>query len=518
MRKSKICTIFILSAAFLLALALSACSQTNSTGSVILSAKVPQASFSTKFSTTTSETSDSYTLEVSLSGDYEESQSQSISSDDNSKTFEFQEIPVGSKLKISAKLFGESETLYSGESDTFSVIAGENLVKISMKKAQSESDKTDTDSTDTTDDETDTDSTDTTDETDDETGETIWIAVWNRAENEMKNDSDSETTGLTGGLQMFSSITSGTQIDSGTVTRNRVDAFAFSESGDLYTLEYNSLSYLLCYYPKSDSGFTFDDCKTLDNLTDLMSGLNAGDKTVLDLKCYDGYLYLLWNSQNYNSPSTTIALLPLSAFNDGATAFEKELTAESINATYFYIADGYIYIGNDNYVCKFDLNSTTFTFDSTSDTCDVRPAQFDLSIYPNVQAIKVIDGYIYGLYAYKEMDFTTKGGIFKIDVSTMALQKWTDGNLLLGWNYTSDATESGSEEYLFHPTRFIATSPKKIVISDDGVRYPVDDNDNDSQNQNRVVTVDLETEAMSVTSVNVMFDYQKTSCGCTLAE
>ncbi|MBR1714790.1 MAG: hypothetical protein IJ717_07610 [Treponema sp.] len=111
------------------------CSQTNQTGTATLSTTIPTASFAQ----TGTETGESaYTLEVSISGEYKETQRANVSETEDSKTFEFQEIPVGAEIKLSAKLLSGDKTIYSGESELFTVKAGENMIKLSMKKAQSE--------------------------------------------------------------------------------------------------------------------------------------------------------------------------------------------------------------------------------------------------------------------------------------------------------------------------------------------------------------------------------------------
>lgn len=99
----------------------------------------------------------------------------------------------------------------------------------------------------------------------------------------------------------------------------------------------------------------------------------------------------------------------------------------------------------------------------------------------------------------------------------MSLQSWSNGNKLFGWNDSETATPHGSNDYFFYPTRFIATSPKKLVIADDGYRESTGSDDTDPKNENRVVIIDLETESMSATNVGVMFDNQNTGCGVTQA-
>ncbi len=483
MTKIKTHAIFTLALTSLLLFVFAACSQTDSTGSVILSATVPRASFDVDSDAALTTDEKTFTLEVSLTGGYKETQSQTVSLEDNSKTFEFQEVPADTLLKVTAKLLQGTETLYTGESERFIVKPGENLVKISMKKGDGE--------------------------------ETIWVVLWNRAEKEL----GSSTENLVGGMSAFTlaSLSAETALDTTALSQSRVDSFCFDENGNLYTLEYASPNYALYKYPKTASGFDSENVGYISTLNSLMTGINAGDKTVSEIKCSGDYLYLMWNSNNYSSPSTTIATLPLSAFDDETSATLTDFSVSAINANFFDIADGYLYLGNRKYICKFDLNSDSFTFDANT-ACDIQPTNLGIAdtYYTEVNAIKVIDGYIFGLYSYKEMDKTTKGGVFKIDISTMSLQNWSNGNKLFGWNYTEIPTPNASEKYFFNPTKFIATVPKKLVISDDGLRYPVD-NDTDPQNQNRVVTIDLETESMSATNVGVMFDYQKTGCGCTLA-
>ena len=76
MTKIKTHAIFTLALTSLLLFVFAACSQTDSTGSVILSATVPRASFDVDSDAALTTDEKTFSLEVSLTGGYKETQSQ----------------------------------------------------------------------------------------------------------------------------------------------------------------------------------------------------------------------------------------------------------------------------------------------------------------------------------------------------------------------------------------------------------------------------------------------------------
>ena len=491
--KTKRIHFFASSIALLLtAFAFFSCSQTNQTGTATLSTTIPTASF-TKTVTETGESA--YTLEVSISGEYSETQSQEVSETENSKTFEFQEIPVGAEIKLSAKLLSGDETIYSGESGLFTVKAGENLIKLSMKKAQSEE----------------------TEETE-KTDETVWIVLWNRSTNE----ENTATAYSAKGMSAFKedSISSAEITADNSLTTYTIDSFAFSDDGDLYTLEHyknvNSATvYEIGQYKKTSTGYEKGVSK---DLSALMESIEASGYTPLEITCHGDYIYVMCNSSSYTGSitvyTTKIGVINLSNF-ENAVSFDTIATISSINATNIAVTDNALFLTTSNEVYSFDDYTAGANYDKTSDSFDPITSFTDYG--KSITGLHAQDGYLYGLLSYSVMGQTTKGGVFKIDTSTKELSKWASGSSLLGWNDTESDTPHGSGDYFFNPTNFIATSPKKLVISDDGCRKSSGDDDTDPNNENRVVTIDLETEAMTATDVNVMFDNEKTNCGCTQA-
>ncbi len=456
------------------------CSQTNQTGTATLSTTIPTASFA---QTVTETGENAYTLEVSISGEYKETQRANVSETENSKTFEFQEIPVGAEIKLSAKLLSGDETIYSGESSRFSVKAGENRIKLSMKKAQ----------------------------------ETVWVVLWNRSTTE-ENDSGSDTTNLTKGMSSFTedSLSSAEITADNSLTTNTIDSFAFSDDGDLYTLEHcasaGATVYKIGQYTKTSAGYEKGVSK---DLSALMESANTSNYTSLDITCHGDYVYVMWTfySSELGYNMTKIGGIKLSNL-EAAESFDTEATIEDFQAGHIAVTDDALFATKYCGVYSFDItNGMNDNWSGSS--CE--PIDSFTGDGKSITDLHAQDGYIYGLLSYSVMGQTTKGGVFKIDTSTKELSKWASGSSLLGWNDTASDTPHGSSDYFFNPTNFIATSPKKLVISDDGCRKSSGDDDTDPNNENRVVTIDLETEAMTATDVNVMFDYQKTNCGCTQA-
>lgn len=484
--KTKRNNLFASSIALLLtAFVFFSCSQTNQTGTATLSTTIPTASF-TKTVTETGE--NAYTLEVSISGEYKETQRANVSETENSKTFEFQEIPVGAEIKLSAKLLSGDETIYSGESSRFSVKAGENRVKLSMKKAQ----------------------------------ETVWAVLWNRSTTEKKDNDTPENTYSAKGMSVFKEgyISSAEITADNRLTTNTIDSFAFSDDGDLYTLEHyknvNSATvYEIGQYKKTSTGYEKGVSK---DLSALMESIEASKYTPLEITCHGDYIYVMCNSSSYTGSitvyTTKIGVINLSNF-ENAVSFDTIATISSINATNIAVTDNALFLTTSNEVYSFDDYTAGANYDKTSDSFDPITSFTDYG--KSITGLHAQDGYLYGLLSYSVMGQTTKGGVFKIDTSTKELSKWASGSSLLGWNDTESDTPHGSGDYFFNPTNFIATSPKKLVISDDGCRKSSGDDDTDPNNENRVVTIDLETEAMTATDVNVMFDNEKTNCGCTQA-
>lgn len=458
------------------------CSQTNQTGTATLSTTIPTASFAQ----TVTETGESaYTLEVSISGEYNETQRANVSETENSKTFEFQEIPVGAEIKLSAKLLSGDETIYSGESSRFSVKAGENRVKLSMKKAQ----------------------------------ETVWIVLWNRSTTEKKDNDTTENTYSAKGMSVFKEgyISSAKITEDNSLTTYTIDSFAFSDDGDLYTLEHykdvNSATvYEIGQYKKTSAGYEKGVSK---DLSTLMKSVNT--YITLEITCHGDYIYLMWtfynNTGGSGSYTTKIGGIKLSNL-EAAESFDTEATIEDFSATHIAVTDDTLFATTSNEVYSFD-NTEGMNNDWSGSSCE--PIDSFTGDGKSIADLHAQDGYIYGLLSYSEMNKTTKGGVFKIDTSTKELSNWASGSTLLGWNDTASDTPHGSNDYFFYPTNFIATSPKKLVISDDGCRESSGDGDTDPNNENRVVTIDLETEAMTATDVNVMFDNEKTGCGCIKA-
>ena len=452
------------------------CSQTNQAGTATLSTTIPTASFAQ----TGTETGESaYTLEVSISGEYKETQRANVSETENSKTFEFQEIPVGAEIKLSAKLLSGDETIYSGESSRFSVKAGENRVKLSMKKAQ----------------------------------ETVWVVLWNRSTNE----ENTATAYSAKGMSAFKedSISSAEITETNSLTTYTIDSFAFSDDGDLYTLEHyknvNSATvYEIGQYKKTSTGYEEGVSK---DLSALMESANTSNYTSLDITCHGDYVYVMWTfySSELRYNMTKIGGIKLSNL-EAAESFDTEATIEDFQAGHIAVTDDALFATKYCGVYSFDI--TNGMNDNWSGSSCEPIESFEKG---SITDLHVQDGYLYGLLSYSEMNKTTKGGVFKIDTSTKELSKWASGSSLLGWNDTESDTPHGSSDYFFYPTKFIATSPKKLVISDDGCRESSSDGDTDPNNENRVVTIDLETEAMTATDVNVMFDNEKTGCGCTKA-
>nr|MBP3281454.1 hypothetical protein [Treponema sp.] len=484
--KTKRIHFFASSIALLLtAFAFFSCSQTNQTGTATLSTTISTASFA---QTVTETGENAYTLEVSISGEYKETQRANVSETENSKTFEFQEIPVGAEIKLSAKLLSGDETIYSGETSIFSVKAGENRVKLSMKKAQ----------------------------------ETVWIVLWNRSTTEKKDNDTTENTYSAKGMSAFKedSISSAEITETNSLTTYTIDSFAFSDDGDLYTLEHyknvNSATvYEIGQYKKTSTGYEEGVSK---DLSALMESIEANGYTPLEITCHGDYIYVMCNSSSYTGSitvyTTKIGVINLSNF-ENAESFDTIATISSINATNIAVTDNALFLTTSNEVYSFDDYTAGANYNKTRDSFDPIASFTDYG--KSIADLHAQDGYLYGLLSYSEMNKTTKGGVFKIDTSKKTLCNWSNGSSLLGWNDTASDTPHGSCDYFFNPTNFIATSPKKLVISDDGCRESSDDDDTAPNNENRVVTIDLETEAMTATDVNVMFDNEKIGCGCTQA-
>ncbi|WP_191017419.1 hypothetical protein [Treponema zioleckii] len=462
-----------------------ACSQTDSTGSVILSATVPRASFDVDSDAALTTDEKTFTLEVSLTGGYKETQSQTVSLEDNSKTFEFQEVPADTLLKVTAKLLQGKETLYTGESERFIVKPGENLVKISMKKGDGE--------------------------------ETIWVVLWNRAEKEQIKTSGSNS--FTTGMNIFNlnAISDESKItESERLSTNISDSICFSDNGDLYILEHyiteNSKVYNIAQYTKTSAGYKEGNYL---NLTPLMEKANATSYTPSEISIYGDYIYVMWTIPNNEIYTTKIEGINLSNFAD-TESFETIKTINNFKATHIAITDGLLFATNGTQIYQFE-----FTAGQNQDLQVSNATQIQTDELPkasaSITALNIVNGNLYGLAAWTQMDKTSKGYVFKIDISTMSLQSWSNGNKLFGWNDSETATPHGSNDYFFYPTRFIATSPKKLVIADDGYRESTGSDDTDPKNENRVVIIDLETESMSATNVGVMFDNQNTGCGVTQA-
>lgn len=505
--KTKRNKLFAQSIALLLtAFAFFSCSQTNQTGTATLSTTIPTASFA-KTATETGESA--YTLEVSISGEYSETQSQEVSETENSKTFEFQEIPVGAEIKLSAKLLSGDETICSGESGLFTVKAGENMIKLLMKKAQSEENEK-TDETETTDD-------------------TVWIVLWNRSTTEKKDANTTEKTYSATGMSAFKedSLSSAEITADNSLTTNTIDSFAFSDNGDLYTLEHYQDTatgevYNIAQYKKTLEGY---EPGVFKNLTELLAIADTSGNSPVEITCHGDYVYVMWKFYSYTSGSDTgcnmtkIGGIKLSNLGT-AESFDTEATIEGLYADHIAVTDDALFATKDYSVYSFEITTKGMN-DYWSGSSFEPIAIFNEYGYDYELSITDLHsqgGYLYGLLSYSVMNKTTKGGVFKIDTGTKELCDWSNGSRLLGWNTTGSDTQHGSNDYFFNPTNFIATSPKKLVISDDGCREPSSNSDTDPNNENRVVTIDLETEAMTATYVNVMFDNEKTSCGCIKAE
>ena len=505
--KTKRNKLFAPSIALLLtAFAFFSCSQTNQTGTATLSTTIPTASFA-KTATETGESA--YTLEVSISGEYSETQSQEVSETENSKTFEFQEIPVGAEIKLSAKLLSGDETICSGESEPFTVKAGENMIKLSMKKAQSEENEK-TDETETTDD-------------------TVWIVLWNRSTTEKKDANTTENTYSATGMRAYKedSLSSVNITMDNSLTKNTIDSSAFSDNGYLYTLEHyqdtktDETVYKIAQYKKTSEGY---EPGVFNNLTDLLAKADASGNSPVEITCHGDYVYVMWKFYSYTSGSDTgcnmtkIGGIKLSNLGT-AESFDTEATIEGLYAGHIAVTNNALFATKDYSVYSFDITKEMNDYWSVSSfepivIFNTYGYDYELSITD----LHSQDGYLYGLLSYSVMYKTTKGGVFKIDTGTKELCDWSNGSTLLGWNGTESDTQHGSKDYFFNPTNFIATSPKKLVISDDGCRESSDNSDTDPNNENRIVTIDLATEAMTATDVNVMFDNEKTDCGCTKAE
>jgi hypothetical protein len=242
----------------------------------------------------------------------------------------------------------------------------------------------------------------------------------------------------------------------------------------------------------------------------VLENTNASDSPE-EITCHGDYVYVMWIFYSSENDMTKIGGIKLSDLGT-ATSFDTTTTIQNFYATHIAFTDDTMFATTSNEVYSFDYTEGT---DNNFENATYDPiATLDSG---SITDLHVQDGYLYGLLADSSTGDTTKGGVFKIDTSTKALSNWTSGSTLLGWNDTESDTPHGSSDYFFYPTNFIATSPKKLVISDDGCRESSGDDDTDPNNENRVVTIDLETEAMTATDVNVMFDYQKTDCGLTKA-
>ncbi|MBR1714789.1 MAG: hypothetical protein IJ717_07605 [Treponema sp.] len=301
------------------------------------------------------------------------------------------------------------------------------------------------------------------------------------------------------------------------LTTNTIDSFAFSDDGDLYTLEHYASAgatvYEIGQYTKTSADYEKGVSK---DLSALMESANTSNYTSLDITCHGDYVYVMWSfySSETECNMTKIGGIKLSNL-EAAESFDTEATINDFSATHIAVTDDTLFATTYDTIYSFD--NTEGMNNDWSDSSSYTQIDSFTDYGKSIADLHAQDDYIYGLLSYSVMGQTTKGGVFKISTSTKKLCDWSNGSSLLGWNDTASDTPHGSGDYFFNPTNFIATSPKKLVISDDGCRKSSGDDDTDPNNENRVVTIDLETEAMTATDVNVMFDNEKTDCGCTQA-
>ncbi len=458
--------------------ALGSCSNSAGTGSISVSMNPSRIIQYTGGGISKSETVQTYTILAELTGDFSEKKEVSVSENQNSCTFDFEEIPAGAKINVKISLKSGDETLKSGESGIFTVKPGKNEIKITLKYASGTS------------------------ETSSSEDETLWVILWNRAENE-----GSENTGLTVGFNLFKEISGVEKIDSKSISTNKLEHFCFAENGDLYTIEsYEDTTGETIYnagqYIKNDDGFENGGFLDLSEI--------LGDYEIQDIECYNDDFYMILTS---SETETKIAFFNISNFNSNFNEYES-ISVYSVNGiqfSKFAIFNDAFFLTNGGVIYKIDLavlqNNPSTSFNDNWLFCSLPTP----SINSEITDIFGQGNYLCGICADKT---NKQGGVFRIYYQEGGIGTWQNGETFFGLK--EESSDKTYENNFYFPTKFIAVSKKKLVIADDGF-IEEDTAEDTKENKNRVVEIDLESETFSAKDVGVMFDYMITACGFTKA-
>ena len=404
--------------------------------------------------------------------------------------------------------------------------------------------------------------------------------LWNNssAENKAFYDGsawshDSENSGLTVGMQLFSELNEGQSISSPfpETTLNGVQDFCFDENGNLYVLSGGTVyKYRNCFGKYSSAAVGYE------NIDNALSNMNIGGAPIIDIQYSNGVLWVIFNSRDpdgdvsstetFNYIAAILSNFDEVGLNTSFTAYTA-IASGPIDDTIdcFVVDDGYAYIAR-NYTTMIEkdgvkqevqcYNVSKSVLALNEDKPGVGPYSIilnqegdknDADITPSdalditnpgkisVNDMQIVGGNLYVLISTElgaasrtgdstNPSFYCKGGVVKIPLDSFgtapACEDWADfaNPKVLGWwnEAETQVPIEDSSYYFYCPRKFIARRTNELVIADDGI-YNEWDGESlaESTNMNRVVTINLDNPSTDIefTTVGVMFSGQADSSG-----